>query len=133
MILLVIPTYILNTQGSSFFKDQFVNKLADISPVSVAVNHDKESPINLDEVKRWKLQTSIKKLYVISSNYYALSIKEKEDKAHRFRKLIEDLRFPESNYPYWKSIVYDEYLGSIQGIKYRVEEAVKDANPSEFP
>ncbi len=130
MILLVIPSFILNTKGSSFMKEQLVNKLSEISPVSVAVNYDKESPVNLEEVKKWKAQTSMRKLYVISAGYYTLDRQDKEDIAHRFRGLLEDLRFPESNYPYWKSIVYDEYLGSLQGIGYKIEEALKDANPS---
>ncbi len=130
MILLVIPSFILNTKGSSFMKEQLVNKLSEISPVSVAVNYDKESPVNLEEVKKWKAQTSMRKLYVISAGYYTLTPQDKENMAHRFRKLLEDLRFPESNYPYWKSIVYDEYLGSLQGVRYKIEEALRDANPS---
>ncbi len=130
MILLVTPSFIFNTKGSSFMKEKLVNKLSEISPVSVAVNYDKESPVNLEEVKKWKAQTSMKKLYVISSAYYTLDRQDKENIAHRFRKLLEDLRFPESNYPYWKSIVYDEYLGSLQGVRYKIEEALRDANPS---
>ncbi len=130
MILLVTPSFVFNTKGSSFMKEKLVNKLSEISPISVAVNYDKESPVNLEEIKIWKTQAPIKKLYVVSANYYSITRQEKEEKSHRFRKLIEDLRFPESNYPYWKSIVYDEYLGSLQGVRYKVEEAIRDANPS---
>ncbi len=130
MILLVIPTYILNTEGSTFQKEHFVNCLAELGKVYVAINHEKENPINLEDIKRWKASSKINKVYLINPSYKKLRKEEKESIAHRFRKHIENFRFPDSNFPYWKSIVYDEYLGSLQSTEYKIKEVLDDAKPS---
>ncbi len=129
MILLVIPTYILNTEGSTFQKEHFVNYLAEFGKVDVIINHEKESPVNIEEIKKWKAESKINKVYLVNASYKTLSKETKEKISHNFRKHIEHLRPPDSNYPLWKSIVYDEYAGSLQGSEYKIEEALIESKP----
>ena len=130
MILLVVPIYILNTEGSTFQKEHFVNYLSKFDSVCVAINYEKNQNIDLESIKRWKASSKISKIYVVSVSYKNIPREGKERIAHRFREYIENLRLPGSNYPYWKSIVYDEYMGSIQEIEFKVAEVIKEVNPS---
>lgn len=112
-----------------WFLEKFVNHLSENFEVDLVMDYDISKPEEIETLKVFKKRTSASKLFALSARREPLDFKKREELTHIFKKSIEDLKFPNSNYYYWQSLAYDEYYGSMENLRYKAKEVIEGSKP----
>lgn len=127
--ILVAITENIRYSMDPWFLQAMVNYLSEDFYVDLVMDYDISKPEEIDAIKHFKSKTSADRLFALSARRENLDFTMREELTHKFKSAIEDLKLPDSNYYYWRSLAYDEYYGSMENLRYRAEEVIRNSNP----